>query len=126
VKQRLLPLSLETDLCHSFVAVCSTFDMYKKEVMSGKLQWSPVHKSEKFWKENAAHFEDNNNELLVYVIFADFLLHSDSSFCVCVCVCIYVRSRLKKILESGAESTTISVACFDIGEFARVHPRGRT
>lgn len=33
--------------------------------MSGKLQWTPVHRSEKFWKENSAKFEENGNELLM-------------------------------------------------------------
>ena len=27
----------------------STFDEYAAEVRSGRLEWSPVHKSEKFW-----------------------------------------------------------------------------
>ena len=29
--------------------VCSSFDEYVHEVTSGRLEWSPVHKSEKFW-----------------------------------------------------------------------------
>jgi len=88
-----------TDSLQKNIVILSTFEIYKKEVLSGKLQWSPVHKSEKFWKENAARFEDNNNELLV---------------------------RLKKLIETSEDPVTKSVACFDIGEFARIHPRGRT
>ena len=31
----------------------STFDEYAAEVRSGRLEWSPVHKSEKFWVKTA-------------------------------------------------------------------------
>jgi V-type H+-transporting ATPase subunit H len=44
----------------------SSFDMYKKEIMSGQLTWSPVHKSEKFWRESATRFEENDYQLLRY------------------------------------------------------------
>ena len=32
------------------MATMSSFDVYKKELMGGKLEWSPSHKSENFWK----------------------------------------------------------------------------
>jgi len=76
----------------------STFDVYKKEINSGKLYWSPVHTSEKFWKENGHHFEENNYDLL---------------------------QKLKNILTTSTDPIVLSVAAFDIGEFARLHPRGR-
>merc|ERR1711912_77937 len=34
------------------VHVLSSIEMYRKEPAEGKLDWSPVHKSETFWKEN--------------------------------------------------------------------------
>lgn len=37
-----------------------------------------------------------------------------------------LNSRLKKILETSNDATTVSVAAYDIGEFSRAHPRGRT
>jgi len=48
------------------IVVLSSFDMYKKELVSGQLTWSPVHKSEKFWRENASstRFEENDYYLL--------------------------------------------------------------
>ena len=46
---------------------CSSFDEYSSEVKSGRLEWSPVHKSEKFWHENAARLNEKNFELLKYV-----------------------------------------------------------
>ena len=42
----------------------SSFDEYSSEVRSGRLEWSPVHKSEKFWRENAARLCEKNFELL--------------------------------------------------------------
>jgi len=83
------------------IVVLSSFDMYKREAMSGNLEWSPVHKSEKFWRENAHRLEEDNNKLLLV---------------------------LKSLLaaEGGGKSTLVqAIACYDIGEFARHHPRGK-
>ena len=45
----------------------SSFDEYSSEVKSGRLEWSPVHKSERFWRENAIRLNENNYSLLKYV-----------------------------------------------------------
>ena len=42
----------------------SSYDEYLTEVRSGRLEWSPVHRSEKFWRENAHKLNDANYELL--------------------------------------------------------------
>ncbi|PRP84683.1 hypothetical protein PROFUN_07933 [Planoprotostelium fungivorum] len=83
---------LEKDIAH-----LSGFDFYKQEVMSGNLSWSTVHKSEKFWRENAHHLEENQHHLLLV---------------------------LKELLSSS-NPTVQAIACYDIGEFARFHPRGK-
>eukprot|EP01117_Protostelium_nocturnum_P000165 TRINITY_DN10238_c0_g1_i1.p1 TRINITY_DN10238_c0_g1~~TRINITY_DN10238_c0_g1_i1.p1 ORF type:complete len:476 (+),score=98.61 TRINITY_DN10238_c0_g1_i1:176-1603(+) len=80
------------------IAALSGFDFYKQEVMSGNLTWSSVHKSEKFWRENAHHLEENQHHLL---------------------------SVLKDLLTSTSNPTIQAVACYDLGEFARFHPRGK-
>lgn len=49
---------------HASVQDLSSFDEYCTEVRSGRLQWSPVHKSEKFWRENAQRFNEKNFELV--------------------------------------------------------------
>ncbi|CAB4065228.1 ATPeV1H [Lepeophtheirus salmonis] len=36
----------------------SSFDEYISEIRSGRLEWSPVHRSEKFWRENAESSKD--------------------------------------------------------------------
>jgi len=80
------------------MVVLSSFDMYKKEIMSGLLTWSPVHKSEKFWRESATRFEENDYQLL---------------------------SAIRNVLQTSIDPTVLSVACYDIGEFVRFHPRGK-
>ena len=40
------------------------FDEYISEVRSRRLELSPVHRSEKFWRENAHKLNDANYELL--------------------------------------------------------------
>ncbi len=77
----------------------SSFDEYASEVKSGRLEWSPVHRSEKFWRENANRLTEKNYELL------KILIH---------------------ILESSKDPIVLSVACYDIGEFVRHYPRGKT
>ena len=39
-------------------------DRYKQELLSGQLEWSPAHKSEKFWKENYTRFNEKDYELV--------------------------------------------------------------
>jgi V-type H+-transporting ATPase subunit H len=77
----------------------SSFTMYKQELMSGELEWSPVHKSEKFWRENYKNFEENNNKPLATL------------------VTLLGRPESKPLV--------LAVACYDIGEFVRFHPQGR-
>jgi V-type H+-transporting ATPase subunit H len=44
----------------ALVCDVSSFDEYAAEVTSNRLHWSPVHKSDKFWRENAARLNENN------------------------------------------------------------------
>merc|ERR1711970_1437719 len=76
----------------------SSYDEYVTEVRSGRLEWSPVHRSEKFWRENAAHLNDKNYELLKILI---------------------------QLLETSKDPLVLSVACFDLGEYVRHYQRGK-
>jgi len=76
----------------------SSYDEYVTEVRSGRLEWSPVHRSEKFWRENAAKFNDKNYELLKILI---------------------------QLLETCKDPLVLSVACFDLGEYVRHYQRGK-
>jgi len=77
----------------------SSFDEYVTEVKSGRLQWNPVHKSEKFWKENVQRFNEKNFELLKILI---------------------------RLLEIATDPLILCVAAHDVGEYVRHYPRGKT
>lgn len=42
------------------IKLLSSWDKYKKEVLSGSLDWTPMHTSDVFWTENAPHFEERD------------------------------------------------------------------
>ncbi|XP_019876023.1 V-type proton ATPase subunit H isoform X3 [Aethina tumida] len=86
-----------TEKLQSSVQDLSSFDEYATEVKSGRLEWSPVHKS-KFWRENAQRLNEKNYELL------RILIH---------------------LLETSKDPLVLSVASFDIGEYVRHYPRGK-
>nr|XP_032817656.1 V-type proton ATPase subunit H-like isoform X3 [Petromyzon marinus] len=76
----------------------SSFDEYSAELKAGRLEWSPVHKSEKFWRENAARLNEKNYELL---------------------------KILNHLLQASDDPQVLSVAAHDIGEYVRHYPRGK-
>merc|ERR1719492_679982 len=86
------------DKLNASVQDLSSFDEYITEVKSGRLEWSPVHRSEKFWRENAHHLNDRNYELLKILI---------------------------QLLETSKDPLVLSVACFDLGEYVRHYQRGK-
>ena len=62
------------------------------EIHSGHLEWSPVHRSEKFWRKNAHRLNDANYEMLKLLV---------------------------RLLETSNDPLVFSVACFDLGEYIR-------
>jgi len=87
-----------SDVLTASVADLNSLDEYRTELKSGRLEWSLVHKSDKFWRENAQHLNDNNYQLL------KILIH---------------------LVETSRDPLVVSVACHDIGEYARYYPRGK-
>jgi len=75
----------------------STFERWAAEVNSKQLKWGLVHQ-EKFWRENAKELEANDFALLKALI---DLLGSD-------------------------ENDVVSVACYDLGEWVRFYPNGKS
>lgn len=73
--------------------IYSTYDKFLKELTTEKLTFGPVHTA-KFWKEHIKKTETD-----------DFSVVKD----------------LIKLLDSPDEMTQ-AVACFDLGEFSRLHP----
>eukprot|EP00882_Tetradesmus_deserticola_P003843 GHRQ01004066.1.p1 GENE.GHRQ01004066.1~~GHRQ01004066.1.p1 ORF type:complete len:495 (+),score=256.12 GHRQ01004066.1:223-1707(+) len=78
--------------------VLSSWEKYKKEVLSGNLDWSPMHSSEGFWRSHVDKFEDKDFQVLRVLL---------------------------KLLERSRETRTLAVACNDVGRFVEYHPHGR-
>lgn len=76
----------------------SSWDKYKKEVLSGSLDWSPMHTSEAFWRSNVDKFEEKDFQLLRVLL---------------------------KLLETSRDMRTLAVAANDVGRFVEFHPHGR-
>jgi len=75
----------------------STFEMYQQEVRSGQLKWGLCH-TEKFWRNNVRSMEADDFALL---------------------------KQLGELLGS-ADEEVVSIACYDIGEFVRFYPNGKS
>ncbi|EKF31005.1 ATP synthase, putative [Trypanosoma cruzi marinkellei] len=89
---------LKNVLEHSMEKLTS-FSEYRGEVLSGEMEWTPVHTSNKFWKENVMQFENNDYEVLV---------------------------ALGNTIMTTHQDLTLAVACYDLGEVVRHHPTGKS
>lgn len=54
---------LTTTLQEAFDSM-TTFDEYENEILSKHLRWSPPHRSDSFWKENAQQFKEHDWKIL--------------------------------------------------------------
>lgn len=89
-------------LLDEYSASQTTFSQYALEVQSGHLRWSPPHKDNQFWKENARSIvEDSNGELV---------------------------KRLAEILSKPWDSDrdVLAIGCSDVGSLVRECPDKRT
>jgi len=77
----------------------SSFERYRAELVSGELEWTPAHFSETFWTENIHFFTENNFSL--------------------------IRILSELVSSPTTKSLSRSIACFDLGEFVRLHPHGK-
>jgi V-type H+-transporting ATPase subunit H len=76
----------------------SSFDEYLGEVLSGKLEWSPAHSSELFWKQNANKLNERDCEL--------------------------VRA-LSRLLTTSSDPVVLAVAANDLGQYVKYCANGR-
>ncbi|GAA5878660.1 hypothetical protein JCM3774_000442 [Rhodotorula dairenensis] len=76
----------------------TTFDEYKSELASGHLTWSPTHKNDDFWRDNAVKLTDKDREEL------KVLVH---------------------LLMSSTEPLTLAVAANDVAQFVKYHETGK-
>ncbi len=111
-----------------------SWDMYKAEILSGNLEWSLVHKNDRFWRENAGRFAENNFQMVgvlinIISVSENPLVHAlpfplappnmSHDF-------IFFRSLpLFFFFLCLFSSQVLAVALNDIGRFVRFHPGGR-
>lgn len=76
----------------------TSFETYRKEVISGELEWSPVHRSHTFWRENIGQFDHNDFRLLTLLV---------------------------NLLGESRDGKTLAIACHDLGEFVLNHSSGK-
>lgn len=79
----------------------STFDQYCKELMSGELEWTPMHKSGTFWEKNVHKFMEKEHQVIKLLV---------------------------ALIKPGERTSAkvLSVALHDLGEFVRYHPGGKS
>jgi V-type H+-transporting ATPase subunit H len=83
----------------SLVIDVSSFDEYTLEITSNRLSWSPPHKSDKFWRENAERLNENN---------------------------FFLIKKLIDLLKNPSTSPhVLEIALNDIGEYVRYYTRGK-
>lgn len=90
---KVLAESLDEEL-----ASMSTFDVYRMEVLSGALEWTPAHRDDAFWRENVEKLDTNNRDVLRCLV---------------------------RLLSGSSDSTVLAVACHDLAQFIKYHPQGR-
>lgn len=86
-------------ILHQNYKEMSRWDVYKAEVESGHLEWGILH-TEKFFKENAKKLEGPDG---------DFAL-----------------LKILIALVTSEDEDVSAIACYDIGEFVRFYPNGRS
>lgn len=80
------------------IETLTNYDKYKQEVMSGRLDWGPMHTEEQFWKQNIEKFDEKDFAILRVLL---------------------------RLLEVSREVKTLAVGCHDLGQFVMYHPHGR-
>ncbi|KAI9019815.1 ATPase, V1 complex, subunit H [Hyaloraphidium curvatum] len=80
------------------VANLTTWDEYEAEVKSGKLDWSPTHQSDAFWKINGSKLSEKDSEIV---------------------------RILAKLLATSTDPQTLAVAANDIGQYVKYYPQGK-
>eukprot|EP00250_Pteridium_aquilinum_P026311 c32822_g1_i1 orf=135-1481(+) len=80
------------------IKTLSSFDKYKQEVLSGNLEWTPMHKDSAFWRENISKLEDNDFQVLRVIV---------------------------TLLDTSRDPKTLAICCQDISQFIQGHPSGR-
>ncbi|KAJ3127533.1 H(+)-transporting V1 sector ATPase subunit H [Nowakowskiella sp. JEL0407] len=76
----------------------STFDEYVTELKSGKLDWSPPHLSDQFWKSNVQRFNERDYELV---------------------------RLLSRVMATSEDKVVLAVAVHDVGQYVKYYSNGK-
>ncbi|KAJ1952078.1 H(+)-transporting V1 sector ATPase subunit H, partial [Linderina pennispora] len=76
----------------------TTWDEYVNEVKSGRLEWSPAHRSEQFWKLHVRRMDEDDHRVV---------------------------RNLARVLEAGTGETALAVACHDLAQYIKFNPDGK-
>lgn len=96
--------TLANKVAHNVEAM-STFDEYSKEVLSGELEWTPIHKSPAFWEKNVHKFVEKDMQILR--------------------VLIQLITPGAQVDGARVQDKVLAIALHDVGEFVRAHPAGK-
>ena len=90
-----------TDMLDEYTSSQTTLDEYSSEVLAGHLKWSPPHRDQTFWRENASKIiTDNKGEL---------------------------PKKLAEIIGKGWDNDkqVLAIACNDVGWLVKECPEKR-
>ncbi|KAG2196715.1 hypothetical protein INT47_009625 [Mucor saturninus] len=85
----------QNELQQNFASL-STFEVYVSELETGRLQWSPSHLSENFWKQNANRLNEDDQRLL---------------------------RQLARLLSASINPVVLAVACHDVGQYVKYNAK---
>eukprot|EP00521_Asterionellopsis_glacialis_P013444 CAMPEP_0195309692 /NCGR_PEP_ID=MMETSP0707-20130614/38865_1 /TAXON_ID=33640 /ORGANISM="Asterionellopsis glacialis, Strain CCMP134" /LENGTH=139 /DNA_ID=CAMNT_0040373989 /DNA_START=1377 /DNA_END=1796 /DNA_ORIENTATION=+ len=95
------------------------FDAYKVEVLSGDLEWNVRH-TESFFRQHARALEENDFFIIKALLsILEERSSSPSTFGV-------KEQNGDRDEDKDNDEEVIAIACFDIGEFVRYYPNGRS
>ncbi|ORY55172.1 armadillo-type protein [Leucosporidium creatinivorum] len=103
---------LVDELKNSFEGL-TTYDEYKSELESGQLSWTPPHKNDDFWRDNAGKLNDKDREQLKKLV--NLLIASKDSLVLAVAandVAQYVKycdSGKKNLDDLGAKARVMEL-----------------
>ncbi|KAJ1741386.1 H(+)-transporting V1 sector ATPase subunit H [Coemansia sp. RSA 1086] len=79
--------------------VMTSWDEYKNQLKSGRLEWSGWHRSEQFWKMHAAKMDEQDHQI--------------------------VRQLAKVLGDPESTATSQAVACHDLSQYVKCNPEGK-